>query len=662
MLRNELKESERKFTKDQEKQINDINILTQRIEKQITFMRKAYQKEYELIEEVLMMERKNVIESNDDKWDDLNKRREQQESLNSEKKFQRLEEFNEKMTQTRIDNQEKFRKTKIELEKDIEFLQRELQRIKTLALFNSEKLDYNYQILKKRDDENLIIKSQNKRRMNKLQDVINSIKDKITDYETSTNNQIKNLTEGIKRLHRSIMDIDAKANRFATISEEKFHKVWKVNKSIVEKILKRIIETDRVLHEQQMGIEWEPPSKIVLPKTQLLSYQNALAILHPSITSTLSYRRRVSSVGMVSKQSEVSSKNLLPRAGRKPAADLPPPEECDANSTYKRLAKMILKQLSDKSGFLSEQQLRRLLKGYQDDQNTLVTLDNIFESLKVKDKKDIDLLIDYFVSYAHCPVCAGHEGNEGMSLSRFNSQVSRLSTILTGGDQEEAIDIQELDKAYYAIQQPEEIIDEVVMELVTSETFLEERGLPERDALDEICGEAMLDQYYMDANEIRGVTKKKIFLADERFLCQFSHPLVISSIYIIIALKEFVAGYFKPGKGLSTTKERLERKRNTISRLLDNQDIVYFWEQYKEVFNADRQRVWDALLEGMTSYHEILKKRKLLCDEVVSLRKQNDDLKRLLANYIDHKRFMPPPCSDQANCLKTSAPPYTSSK
>nr|CAI5869388.1 unnamed protein product [Callosobruchus analis] len=113
---------------------------------------------------------------------------------------------------------------------------------------------------------------------------------------------------------------------------------------------------------------------------------------------------------------------------------------------------------------------------------------------------------------------------------------------------------------------------------------------------------------------------------------------MISSVYIIIALRDFVAGYFKAGVGLPTTRQRLERKRNTISRLLDKEDIVQYWKQYNEVFDTDRQRVWDALLEGLTSYHEILKKRRNLCEEVVSLRKQNEDLKRLLANYIDHKR------------------------
>lgn len=82
-----------------------------------------------------------------------------------------------------------------------------MEKIKNLALLNSEKLDYNYQILKKREDENIIIKSQQKRRMNKLQDVINDLRREISDYETNMGNKIKKLSDNIRKLHKSIVDV-----------------------------------------------------------------------------------------------------------------------------------------------------------------------------------------------------------------------------------------------------------------------------------------------------------------------------------------------------------------------------------------------------------------------------------------------------------------------
>ena len=46
-------------------------------------------------------------------------------------------------------------------------LQQELELVKVQCLMNSEKLAYNYQVLKKREEENLIVQAQQKRRINR---------------------------------------------------------------------------------------------------------------------------------------------------------------------------------------------------------------------------------------------------------------------------------------------------------------------------------------------------------------------------------------------------------------------------------------------------------------------------------------------------------------
>lgn len=50
---------------------------------------------------------------------------------------------------------------------NLQVLQLELEQVKALCLLNSEKLDYNFQVLKQRDEENVIIKAQQKRRINR---------------------------------------------------------------------------------------------------------------------------------------------------------------------------------------------------------------------------------------------------------------------------------------------------------------------------------------------------------------------------------------------------------------------------------------------------------------------------------------------------------------
>lgn len=156
------------------------------------------------------------------KWEELYKKREQEEESNSENKFEQLEKFQNELNKLRWNFQEKYREAKIKLENDAENLQLELENIKALALLNSEKLDYNYQILKKREDENVIIKSQQKRRINKLQDIINGLRKKIRDYEKDSDELIAKLTQQIHKLQSDIMKIEAKADHFQVSYNKKY--------------------------------------------------------------------------------------------------------------------------------------------------------------------------------------------------------------------------------------------------------------------------------------------------------------------------------------------------------------------------------------------------------------------------------------------------------
>lgn len=49
----------------------------------------------------------------------------------------------------------------------MQVLQQQLEQVKAICLLNKEKMEYNYQVLKKRDEESLLIRSQQKRRINK---------------------------------------------------------------------------------------------------------------------------------------------------------------------------------------------------------------------------------------------------------------------------------------------------------------------------------------------------------------------------------------------------------------------------------------------------------------------------------------------------------------
>lgn len=624
MLKDELKKSENKYCMDQYKQNEDINVLSQRIEKQIGLIRKAYQKEFELIEDVVTSERQNLIDGNNKKWEELFKKQKEREIDNMNKKFQQMDQYKTTMKNLRQDFQEKFRSTKISMEKDIEELQTELERVKAVALINSEKLDYNYQILKKREDENLIIKSQQKRRLNKLHDVINNLKKKIDDYETTAKTNIKKLKDNIKQLQKNILDIEAKADHFAKVNDEKFNKVWNLNKTSCDELLHKILSTDMILHEQHMGINWISPPINILSKDMLPSYKSALSILNSNTV-------KVDEINAELDREKVHHTT----------------EELDTVENYRKLLKHILKHVSDKSGFLTEKRLKEILKPYEDEDQCLVRLDQISQSLKINNPLYIDILLNYFLPYTYCPVCSGFE-NISSSGSRFTSTISTIMPIYNRISQTDVTHLVELDEAMLAIQQPEETINDIIMEIVSSEMVLDNKEELSHDAI-ENCEEIVTDIYMAELKEKKSIRRKLTCVVTERTVCQYNHPLFLSSVYVLSALKDFVKNYFDEKEKFPTTRERLSKKRLTVSRLLADNDIVQFWDCYKTAYDENRVRIWDALLQGLKNYHEILRDRKALCEEVVALRQQNQDLKKLLANYGDHNVLMNAPCSLDQN-------------
>lgn len=55
--------------------------------------------------------------------------------------------------------------------------------MKATYQLNQEKLEYNYQVLRKREDENNITRSQQKRKITRLSDVLSGLKIKLAKQE-----------------------------------------------------------------------------------------------------------------------------------------------------------------------------------------------------------------------------------------------------------------------------------------------------------------------------------------------------------------------------------------------------------------------------------------------------------------------------------------------
>ncbi|CAG9826523.1 unnamed protein product [Diabrotica balteata] len=619
-LKNKIKGSEIEYSKEQLKQEEDVNDLTERIRKQIDLMRKAYKKQIKIIYRTVNSLKKKFVQAKNYKWADLHKNMCDVEAPQSEEQFRALEDFQEKMMSIRGDFEENFRTRKFELLGIIDAARQEMEHIKVATLYNSEKLDYNYQILARREDENILLKGQQKRRINKLQDVITDMRHKLSSYKETTNNNIKKTTEMISKIHQRILEIEARADYIAKVNEKNFNKLWEINKKDCQQVLKKIMDIDKVLHEQQMAKKWVQPEQIFLEYSSMSSFRRAQILLNEKPTDSETKTLDESLVDF----------NLAP------------------TSFYKNLLKKILDVLSDKGGFLTESRLRSLITEYKVDQRHLVRLDHIFDALELNTSHRTLEVIPFFLPYCYCLFCA-HLNTPEVSLAGFSrSMVSSLSVgySFTKNQQYSSrlynANIPPLEEAIKMTQESKSVIEEAVDELLPGVEFSD--ITTEDDISIDVGGGEESDSILKRRSVM---VKKRLMMKDlkDRTLCQFHHPLVISRIYVIKALNEFIEFYHQKSNPIPTTGERLHKRRYTISRLLDDEEISEYWKRITCIYSEERFKVWDALLRGLKHYHEILKERKVMAKEVVELRKINEKLTKKLAKYQDHSVLLPPICS-----------------
>lgn len=120
-------------------------------------------------------------------------------------------------------------------------------------------MDYNYQILKRREEENILVKSTQQRKINKLQDVVNQMRKKIEHFTKESNIEVQKLTEDVIKLNSNIIEVERKDEHFSRANDRKYREIWNMNTNEATELLKKILNIDQIIHEQQLGLPWKAP-------------------------------------------------------------------------------------------------------------------------------------------------------------------------------------------------------------------------------------------------------------------------------------------------------------------------------------------------------------------------------------------------------------------
>ncbi|XP_067935770.1 dynein regulatory complex protein 1-like [Watersipora subatra] len=377
----ELKVKDDHYVKDLKKQAEDIDLMIERMDEQIKSQTREYRNELNQIEAAFVTERKDLLDLHKSKWEGMMGSRAEKEEDHMKKRDERVERYEKDLQDLRVKDAEEYNQLKIKLETDVQILEQQLQQMRATYQLNQEKLEYNFQVLKKRDEENTITKSQQKRKITRLQDVLNNLKIKLKKQELQYKQENLQLTEDYKRVTEQFRELQKKSKHFMAADAKKFTDVWIMNEQESKELLFKAVAQDRLIHEQQLGLVYEEPD---LEFTTNVGPVMSEAAKKKGISASVVVREVMSLGSEAGVDTEESHSDV----------------DQKRSTLLKKFSpstiKSILELLCDESGFLVESKLLKLLAPLDKDDQSLMKLDAIFAALHIEHEDDIYRLATYF--------------------------------------------------------------------------------------------------------------------------------------------------------------------------------------------------------------------------------------------------------------------------
>ncbi|XP_053671663.1 dynein regulatory complex protein 1 homolog [Anopheles nili] len=343
--RKELQAADERYARDIRKQVVDIQSLVHRADTEVEAMKSILKENLDLIQGTVEEERVILQNASNFNWNDVYAKRATNERIKVKQKKERLLANLTEIEQIELDYVETTRATRIKLDKDTQALAIELQKIKTNTTLNSEKLDYSFQVLKKREDENLMVKNAQKRRLAKLHETIFTLRNKLKDTKTTYYIETEKMAKVIEKLHHSVDHIRSKLDCSKKAYDKRVRAIWNLNRDECFEIIQNISAIDKILVEQHLNRKWTNSLGAI---SDLL--QNFDPLCTPKLPSTAKTKR-----------SQTNSNE-------------------EQHNDVNRLATLL-----EQTRFLSDKKLDTALKDHRLDNCglTLICLDNVLNALGI---------------------------------------------------------------------------------------------------------------------------------------------------------------------------------------------------------------------------------------------------------------------------------------
>merc|ERR1719321_2408157 len=335
--------------------------LIARMRSQYEQLRTEYEEQLDTIENAFIQERTELREKHKIEMEELfEKRKRMEENDFLEERQTREREFQMKTDTLRINHADEFNHSKIALERSIQDLEQHLEKMMAMYQLNKEKLEYNLQVLTERYKEHSAIQSQYKNRLNRLRETLNTLMSRYHKMDSTYRENNVELTGEYKRLTQQFQDLQEKFRHFEQADDRQFREIWQLNEANVRQLITKVLDADRIIHEQQLGLEWTAPRE-----DQLLQ---ELETFSEAGTTT-------------GKSTAKESEEQGPGASGKFSIGK---------------VKKVLDLIKEETTFLLDMKIREQMQELPPEQRDVMQIDAVLRYIGVESQDDVDLLVGQF--------------------------------------------------------------------------------------------------------------------------------------------------------------------------------------------------------------------------------------------------------------------------
>ncbi|KAH6582126.1 hypothetical protein BASA60_002093 [Batrachochytrium salamandrivorans] len=226
-------------------------------------------------------------------------------------------------------------------------------------------------------------------------------------YDAEEYNLVKiKLETDVQVLEKQLQqELQKKFRHFQKVDSKRYKDIWKMNEEEARELMRKILQADRIITEQQLGMTWS------LPKEDLFRNIDS-AFFNGLVGNDKKTNLNSQTMFEETKDAQLFGFNVESDAEKRESLAI----KFQGQKGHSKTTKTILELLCNEAGFLVEDKLQRLLEPLHHDEQSLMKLDSIFKALGVETIEEIELLTSYFVAEKMQVVSDSHLESTSISV------------------------------------------------------------------------------------------------------------------------------------------------------------------------------------------------------------------------------------------------------